>query len=283
MDNKTSQDLLAKVRAERNKQANDPISAVQHVTSSKVRQEALNDIGKVMLFGAGAGAAGRGTVGLLNLLRSKPKTNLRSGPAMTPLPLPYTPEPELEEEPLQPQIKLAGNSFLAGDMATQKSGIPWYQPAMLMGGLAAGYGGWKAVDHILDQRRQHDIEDELQAARGDFQKALIGQYDGGIKKASEQSPMEKLSADLDLLFDKFQEVAEKSAAETTWGDIGGNMTGMYGMYAAPAALAAGYAAYSMGKKSQRRTIIDKALKRRAQRNAAMQPDEMYAMPVPVPS
>lgn len=282
MDSHKSQELLNKIRAAKEKQGNDPITAVQQIASQQVRSDALGDIGKVMLFGGGAGAGIRGLLGLHNLVRrnaSKP-IKLNRGPAELPLPYPVEPEPEEETE----QVKLAEmgtvSGLLSGQYATNKAGLPWYRPAMLVGGLAAGYGGWKAIDHVLDSRRKQDLESELEDSRAQFQKALLSQYDQPLAKHSSDSETEKLAADLDGLFDLFEQATEKSA-ESTWADVLGGTAGNYGMYAAPAALMAGYAAYKTGQKTNRAAVIQKALKRRARRNASLQPDELFATPVPV--
>lgn len=282
MDRHKSQELLNKVRAAKEKQANDPVTAVQQIASQQVKSDALNDIGKVMLLSGGAGAGIRGLLGLQNLVRRNASAPARvtQGPAELPLPYPVDPEPEEEE-----QVKLAEmgtvSGLMAGNYATNKTGLPWYRPAMLMGGLAAGYGGWKAIDHVLDSRRKQDLESELEDSRSQFQKALLSQYDQPLTKHSGDTETEKLAADLDDLFDLFEQIAEKSA-ESTWADrLGGDVVGNYGMYAGLSGLAAGYAAYKTGQKTNRSAVIAKALKRRERRNASLQPSELFATPVPI--
>ena len=54
----------------------------------------------------------------------------------------------------------------------------------------------------------------------------------------------------------------------------------YGYYALPAAALAGTMTYDVAKKHQARTVLEKAIKQRARRRQAMQPAELYAVPVP---
>ena len=94
------------------------------------------------------------------------------------------------------------------------------------------------------------------------------------KQASEQPA---LAQDLDNLFELF----EKRASDHTWGDRMGQLAQGYTGYAIPSSLIAGYAAYSMGRKNQKRTILAKALKQRQRLRSQQQPLPIYATPVPV--
>jgi hypothetical protein len=238
----------------------------------------MQDIGKLALMSAGAGAAGRGLMGLYNVLKRnvvdpKPTQHL----AVMPLPIP-------EEEEKRGGVM----DLLRNPGATSVEGLPYYYPAMAMGGLAGGYGGWKVIDTILNARRKQDVNADVEQARGDFQQALLGQYDDreegqgktqAIPKAAADEGMLKLGEDLDRLFDLLEKQAGLLDSLTPSADTLGRAAGLYGTYALPTALLAGYAAFKAGEKHTRRAVLEKALKQRAARRQAMQPAEIYAMPV----
>lgn len=173
--------------------------------------------------------------------------------------------------------KAAG--FLGGDNAVTKSGIPWYGPAMMGAGLGGLAVGWKGIDSVLNKRRQRERDKELESARQEFHDALMSQYDkpltgaGPMKKAGD-SPMEKVGADLDRLYDQF----EKAAG--TLSDHAGQLAGGYGMYAGLAGLMTGALVYDKAKKRQRRAILDKAMQRRERRKFNVSPPEITAVPEP---
>jgi hypothetical protein len=171
-------------------------------------------------------------------------------------------------------------SFLGGDFATTKAGIPWYGPAMMTAGLAGLAGGWKGVDHVLNKRRERERDKELGTARQEFHDALMAQYTrpldgaGPTKAAAAASPMTKVGADLDALFDQFEKAA------VALNDVAGQLTGGYGMYAGLAGLMTGALVYDKARKRQRRAIIEKAMQRRERRRFNVAPPEITAVPEP---
>jgi hypothetical protein len=275
MDRPTALSLLSRIRQEAEKTAQDPVEAMEQAVSGGLQSQALGNIGKVALFSAGIGGAARGAMGLYNVLKRnvvdpKPTRHV----AMMPLPIPDDVE-NVEQE------KRGGvMGFLFNNPgATSVEGLPYYRPAVMMGGLAAGYGGWKGVDAVLNQRRKADIDDDVEQARSEFQQALLGQYKKpGQAKEAADAEMVKLAADLDALYDLFEKQASFYGIPTNAEDFG-QLAGSYGMYAAPSALIAGYAAYKAGDKRTRRDVLEKALKLRRARRQAVQPAELYATPV----
>jgi len=225
----------------------------------------------VALLAAGVGGAARGGYGLLNLIRR----NLRKPKPVqvtADMPLPFAMGDEEEEKVAF--IKDIVDRVKSSPI-TDKASLPYYYPGMMLGGLAAGAGGWAAIDKILDARRKAAMKDEVTEKKREFETALIGSYDKPFdaKQAGDEA-LVKLAADLDALFDRLQE------KRATIGDLTGQAAGMYGMYAIPASLIAGYAAYSMGKKRQRKAVLKKALKKRNLRRFTQQPPPVYATPVP---
>jgi len=273
MDSKVSQRIIDEVRQE--KEATDPVAVLQEAATRNLKTQALKDLGRIAVISAGAGAGARGIYGLLNLVRRNVRTRKPTYPAVSPLPLPVPAKEDEEEEP--ELAKAAGwlGDFFKGNKATTPIGIPWYQPAAMVGGLAAGGLGWHLVDKILDKRRKEEVDSQVERERERFRGALVGQYDEPVKISSDE-PMEKLAADLDALYDLCM---EKQALFNP--DTAGATLGTYGYYAVPASLMAGWFAYSAARKRQRKNVLKKALERRRRRAYATQPAEIHAVPVPV--
>lgn len=229
--------------------------------NSALRSDALKDVLYTSLGSLGLGAAARGAVGLVNLLRdNKPKRELRHGPAELPFPLP---------------TKQAGfGDFLAGTGASGKWAIPWYGAGMFGGGVASGALGWHAVDSLMKDRRKSEREDELEKARHAFRTALLAQHDDKDKQAAEGEWAEA-GRELDRQFQQLEK-----QAEWNWQDIPGGALSAYGAYALPMALLSGMAGYNHYQKNSRRTLLEKAMRERKRQQAQEQPAEIYAVPVP---
>jgi hypothetical protein len=256
------------------KSANDLGTALSDHASQIVKGEALSDLAKLTLFGLGAGVAGRGTMGLMRLMHRNVSEPTTAPPRYMTVPVPF---PAKDEE------KAA--NFLAGDQASTPEGVPWHMPAMFTGTLLGGIAGWKGLDSILDARRKTELDAEEAEAKSRFEAALLSQYDRPrrsssppIKRAAEEA-MEKLGQDLDALFDLFEKLAFLGISPDTLGSLAGG----YGTYAVPASLLAGYATYEAARKTQRRAVLDKAIKERRRRQRSSSPTELVAMPMPVAS
>jgi len=187
--------------------------------------------------------------------------------------------------------------FFGGDAATTKSGIPWYGPAMLLGGLGGLGVGWKGMDALIDARRKKEMEGELETARSQFHDALMSQYAKpveihpelmGKSKAAADATMAEVGRALDDLWEKTSAaLAAEEAAPTTkaafdLSNAAGQAAGGYGMYAALSGLLAGSLVYDKINKRSRRSVLDAALKKRQRRRFNQQPTEIYAQPEPVP-
>lgn len=259
--------------------------AVQGMNAQQLKADAMTDVGSMALLGLGTGVAGRGLVGLVNLLRAKPKKT-RSGPVTTGLPYPVA-VPKLAGD------KTAGlvSDLTQGNLASTKSGIPWYGPAMMGAGLGSLALGWKGLDTILQRRREKEQAEEIEAARGDFHDALMGSYSKpvvsdpdlvrGVKRAAAPGPMAEAGAALDNLFEKVAAIVEKGAFD--FANAGGQALGGYGIYAGLTGLMTGAMVYDRMQKRSRRAILEKAMQRRQRRKFMQSPTEIYAVPEPVTS
>jgi len=245
--------------------------AAQQAAAEMNRTNAFKRLGGTALAGLGVGAAGRGLVGLYNLLT--PQHSI-IGPKIVgqgTMPVPYP--AETEEEEAQEKASNVGQ-FFKGDYATDASSIPWMMPASVLGGMGALYGGWKGMDHILDERRKVKLRGEVERAKADFNKAMLEQYDTEGKAASDRT----LGQDLDVLYDQLEKVAFMGM---DMGQLGGQAAGLYGTYAGLSGLMAGLAAHSYASKRSRRELLRKAQQQRARRLSQQRPTELYATPVPV--
>jgi hypothetical protein len=272
MDKRAALAVLSQVRNE--KQAGlgiDPAEAFRNAAQEPLKREALKSIAQMMLASGGAGAAVAGGVGLFNLMRrnvSHPKRT--SHLAEMEMPLPAEKEGGVADE------------FMRGNFATDKENLPWYLPAMVGGTLGAGALGYQAVSALLRQQRKAAAKAQVAKARQDFQQALLSEHDRPLKLAADRDPgLEKLSADLDRLFDRFEKLAYLAGVIPTNLDELGHAVGAYGgAYGVPAALLAGYATFKATDKGSQRRIMDKALKLRMRRRQALVPPEIVARPVP---
>lgn len=266
--------LLQRIKESQEK----PVStAATEVLNQQARSQALQSVKDTVLAGLGLGLATRGVSGVTSLMhrnmREKPKP-LRA----TVIPLPYIQRKEDEEEK-----HASVTDILTGKTQTRPGSIPWKLPAAVIGAGLAGLGGWHAVDALLDERRKQEQDDELRGMEQKFNQMLVNRQleaSGRNKKASDDL-FEKIGEALDQLCDKAEKQGFSISDWIPDGNTVGSGLGMYGTYAGLTGLAAGAAAYNLGKKTQRRAVLEKALKRRARKLQQMQPPETYALPVPV--
>lgn len=232
--------------------------AVAQSESDSFQAQALNNIKNLALLSLGAGAAGRGAVGLVNLFKpSKPK--IRSGPVNLPLPYPA-------------EEKVAYSST---------TGIPWYMPAMMTAGLGGVGIGWSAVDKLLASQRNHESDRRLEESKQQFHDALLSQY--SPKAAGEKTAMQEVGERLDRVWEKFASMVGPTKTAVDFGDMGGKALGGYGTYALLSGLLGGTWAYDATNKRSRRSVIEKALRRRQQAEFAKSPPPLVATPEPIMS
>lgn len=281
MDSKTSLAILQRVRTESVKLADGTTDAfagaVQNMASSQLQSDAMKDVRNLFLASLGAGLAGRGAVGLFNTLGRGRRKKTETGSTSLAMPYPAVP-------------KMAG--FLGGDLATSKPGIPWYGPAMMLGGMAGLGAGWKGLDAVLEKRRKSEREQELGQARQDFHDALMSQYAKPVsthesllpnKTAADETTMTKIGQDLDTLWQRFSQVlgtvCEKEAID--WGNLAGTAAGGYGTYAGLSGLLTGAFIYDKINKRSRGAVLEKAMQRRRRREFMQRPTEIFATPEPM--
>jgi hypothetical protein len=292
MDSKTSQQILDKVAAIKSAQ-NPGISAINKATRADAHNRILN---MFLLSGATMGGL-RGLQGVLNLA-GRTKAEDIHHPGVTPVPIPISDDDE-EKQAFHKQA--------------DPEAYKWWQhpealPGMMAAGLGGGYGGWKVMDALLDRRRKSESEDELAAAKREYQEALSSHVSLPAQKAAaEKSAATLLGEELDALFVKVKAtIPMEKFADPDEGNIFGatgralnwltsapgkfydwvrkdttrdSALGMYGAYSIPTLLAGYMAGKGLSDKFSRKRILDKALKERSQQRAAARPPSLYAIPV----
>lgn len=166
--------------------------------------------------------------------------------------------------------------FLSGDYATKPSGVPWALPATVLGGAAGAAGGWKLVDYLLDKRRKAEIEQDVNQAQQEFQQALQSSYGSGEKAASQQAG---LGAELDALYDQFQQTVQKTAG---FMDDAGLAAGVVGTGMGSLGMLAALMSYQEASKRRRSTILNKARTAWQRRMWRDQPPAVVAQPMRKP-
>lgn len=79
------------------------------------------------------------------------------------------------------------SGFLAGQHAFSPWSVPWFMPALTIGGTAAFMGGSSLVESLLKNKRKKELENEVEQAQKEFEQALESAYDPkvvGLQKAS---------------------------------------------------------------------------------------------------
>lgn len=210
--------------------------------AAHAKQTAKKDLLHALLVSAGLGIAIRGASGL-NTLPRKRKTTGRT----IELPVAYPVKQSAASQPTHP------------------FGVRNFIPSILLGTPLAFYGGWKGIDAILENRRKQNAAQELEAAKEEYEKALLGAHANKSATALDKT-YTKLAGLSDLL-------SFSTAPEA--------LRGLALSYAIPATGLAYYTVDKAMKKNSKRELLQRAAEERARRQALLQPPAIYAVPSPV--
>jgi hypothetical protein len=253
---------------------------------------ANKELWRWILAAGGAGMAGRAGLGLMRLMQPAPKYD--PTPSFQQIGI-AVPEAEEEEEDLLKDAAEEGGPSVIGkgyDWLTKLTeGLPWgkthlfgrdtdnpyMNPALLAFGIpaagVAGYGGWKAVDKVLDWRRKAELEAQHEKARQEYAELLKQTMP---KRGADDAGLE---AELDDLAELVTQPTEKQAeteaapapapAATGMGagsyypsSLLSGATGALLGYAVLSSLMSGKLSYDHFKKRREREITEEALRRR---------------------
>ena len=150
MDSKKAKYVIAKVRE---KKGMSSIADMQTQLQKQLRGEAMRDILNTALLGAGAAGTVRGGQGLWNLL-TRSRSELRNRPGVAPLPVPYRPSFQDEEEDKEAMEKFAlrGSGLKYLSMKHGPQGVSLTRPIS---------GLWGGPGNKLSER-EREIFDVLQ-------------------------------------------------------------------------------------------------------------------------
>lgn len=249
--------------------------AVQAQHGAGLRHDAVSQLGRLLMAGAGLGMAGRGLLGVLQLTKRNLSPPKGLGGDVIPVDVPY---PAPAGVPTDDEEKMAGVSdFFKGDYAKSPWGIPAMIPATVIGGGASIYGGWKLMDAVLDARRKAELNEDVDAAKSDFHQALLSEYDRP-QKTPKLASDNSLGADLDRLYHNV-----KQAGLLEDGLHGAGVgAGLYGTAAGVAGIAAAIGAYKATRKRREQELLRKAHKIRLRQRWNVQPPPLVMQPVPAP-
>lgn len=279
MDNKKAKDLLAKLKQEKQAEIT-PDSLIKDYENTK----ALKQIAKMMLVGGGIGAGLRGASGLYNLFaKDKEITPLRT----IDLDVPVRSDEEKTAgkrglwDNVHAKRKRGEKPAKKGDKdypdekswkkttkEAYEAGSPWNSdymiPGMMLGTPLAAYGGWKAIDKILNYNKKQKSKSELEAAKAEYEEAIQAAFKQGSDEANLDGMLEG--------------VYEEHYKKADFGDILRTGKGLYSTYALASAPLAFMMVNSAMKKNSKKKLIEKAMRERARRKSQQQPQELYAKP-----
>lgn len=225
-----------------------PQLSPQDFASQTVTQDAMGRLGHGALTAFGLGAAGRGLLGLYQMLKRK-RDDEEEPPRSLILQLPVAPKTA---------------------QATTPMDTWWFPPAMVGTGVAAGLGGYKLLDYILDKRRKSQLKTELDQSRSEFNEAMLDQYNGMPKTAAERAGQE-----LNKLYEIVAPELEKR---------GTNLLGLYlAAYGLPTLAAGGYLGYQAARSRSQKAVLEAAARKRQTERYQNTPAEIFAVPTPVGS
>lgn len=274
------------------KSAGGPPAAIDPV-DAEIRSQALKDILTVGGLAAAGGIGARGLLGLRYMFgRRRPDLSRAIGPTVISIPTPVFKNPR--DEVRARGLAKAANAPLSG-----RTGLPWYLPGLTLAGVGGLAGGYRLMDVLMDKKRKADLEAEILAAKDDYHRALLDQYDPAMVPSADTMPDEPLPAktvnapagaaklrlksaelqtDLDALANQVEKVGAEKAAMPNWANKG---LGVYGTIAALLALGSGTAAYNYTKKRSTNRLLEDSLRQRERDRWSRRPPELYAIPTPV--
>lgn len=262
------------------------------LAQAQVKRDALNDILATGLLAGGLGVGFRALQSRQNLFSGTPAAD--ESDASLPLSQPLQvqmpiydskQDKKTSDKNVKALNKSAGwwKEFFGGGFANSKEQIPYYYPGMIGAGLAGGWGGYHLADRLIQKKKKQDVQSELDAARQEYQKALLSNFDPKkiemetalAKSSAEETVGDKLGKQLNKLASLMgvhdgvsHEVALTKAANALERALG-QMTGMYGMYAIPAGMLSGIAAYNYAQSRSGEKVLEEAIRRRNRERAAM--------------
>lgn len=193
---------------------------------------------------------------------------------------PWLPNIPIEDDDLKAQQQGTKEAFdlggwlsdvFAGKGATKPTEIPYYWAGMPALGMAGLYGGYKGMDYLLDRQRQEGQEEELEAAKEEFRRALRSR--ARAHKAASDGDTD-LGVQLDRLYDQLMKRGEHIEKRA----LAGQAAGAYVLYAALSSLLTGAWMHEQTRKRSRQALLEAAQKHRLRQRFERRPPEILATP-----
>lgn len=242
-----------------------PVDVRQQVNNELL----LRQLKRIGLTGLGLGVAARGAQGVYNSLRRGAGIG-HAPPTPRLLPIPTKQKQDEDEEPRLPPYKMAGffDDMFSGRRAQDVMGHPLALSGLLLTGAGALGGGWKLTDMLLDRDRRAAMAGELNEAKREYERALLGAND---KEASE------LGRELDGLYDDLlahdNPPGEKTALD--FGDLTGRTANLLLAGWLPLAIGSGLVAHNLTAGRRQQSVLQKALQQRHSQQLASSPFFAY--------
>ena len=121
-------------------------------------------------------------------------------------------DPSRTEEEVEPQAEEEEPIVVGAKQAAEKQALtilpqgggvtdnPWFVPGFMGAAIAGTMGGYKGVQSIAEYLKKKEMEDDLEAAKSDFEEALDEQFAAGRQK----SAAVQLGAAMDSAFDQLE-------------------------------------------------------------------------------
>jgi hypothetical protein len=271
--------------------------AIANSNAAAVKQQELGNLIQAGKYGLGIGA---GLGGLAVLPHMLPKFESKK-------------KKENEEEINIPypvaRTKTSAESWLSYITGAGKR-LPSVldNPLLIPGSVALGglgiYGALKGSNKLTKAILEKNEKEETQKAKDEFKQVLLDSYDKPlsydptIKESSDMSVMEKISREIDVLFElvKTADPATITDAKGLFDntpqdrphmglstgnlprDVASSILPLYLTYALGSGLGAGALAYGATRKNSKAEALKLALKERARAKYEQSPPELYAIP-----
>lgn len=171
---------------------------------------------------------------------------------------------------------------LRGTNAVTEQHIPWYLPGMVGGGLLGTAGGYFAADKIIDKKRKADLQAEVDAAKEEYQQALLANYQPGQIPVQKHAAAHGVGVQLDRLADMLGITVDTPLEKVAnLEQLLGRGLGLYGAVALPTAMLAGLASYGYTRERSSDKLLEEALKQRERDRVSRRPPEIVVVPEPV--
>lgn len=241
---------------------------------------ALKKVLSLSALGLGAGASIRSLMGFRDLL-TRPRYERRKVPNPAVIEIGVANKSAEVEEPA-PSLHFPENSSLptypkpswldwfAGRTHINETAKPWMLPASILLPSLGVYAGYKGIDRVSEKLKEKDRNDELEAVKEDYRKALMEQYAANSKSSEAQSELNKDLTELAGIV--------KAASFNDYAGIG---TGAYLTLATLLAGLTGKATYDWAKSQSPDERLARAVQTRERLRWATRPPEIYAVAKPL--